>query len=162
MGMQDMTAMLLGEYHLSDVFKMTAELLYRTQLFDHVLVCVLDRPSQSLVGRVGMGPNAMSMRGAFRIPLSFAPDVFHAATSKAQDILISDATADNIRSHIPTWYTRVANAHAFLLLPIVVDGKPLALLYADKVREHLSVPAQVLGLIKALRNQTALAVRQKI
>jgi len=162
MGMQDMTAMLLGDYHLADVFKMAAELMYRTEMFDHVLVCVLDRPSQSLVGRVGLGPNAMAMRGAFRIPLSFAPDVFHAATSKAQDILISDATADNIRTRIPEWYARAAHAHAFLLLPIVVDGRPLALLYADKMSEPLKIPTQLLGLLKALRNQTALAVRQKI
>ena len=162
LGMQDMTAMLLGEYHLADVFKMVAEVLYRTELFDHVMVCVLDRPSQSLVGRVGLGPNAMAMRGDFRIPLSFAPDVFHAATANAQDILISDATADNIRTRIPDWYARKVQAHAFLLLPVVVAGKPLALLYADRMRESLRVSAQVLGLIKTLRNQTALALRQKI
>jgi GAF domain-containing protein len=157
-----MTALLLGEYHLADVFKMVAEVLFRTGLFDHVMVCVLDRPSQCLVGRVGLGPNAMAMRSAFRIPLSFAPDVFHAATAKAQDILISDATADNIRTRIPDWYARVAQAHAFLLLPIVVGDKPLALLYADRMGEPLRVPPQVLGLIKALRNQTTLALRQKI
>jgi HD-like signal output (HDOD) protein len=162
LGMQDMTALLLGEYHLADVFKMVAEVLFRTGLFDHVMVCVLDRPSQCLVGRVGLGPNAMAMRSAFRIPLSFAPDVFHAATAKAQDILISDATADNIRTRIPDWYARVAQAHAFLLLPIVVGDKPLALLYADRMGEPLRVPPQVLGLIKALRNQTTLALRQKI
>jgi eukaryotic-like serine/threonine-protein kinase len=162
LGMQDMTTLLLGDYHLADVFKMAAELLYRTQLFDHVLVCVLDRPSQSLVGRVGLGSNALAMRSAFRIPLSFAPDVFHAATAKAQDILISDATAANIRSRIPNWYAQATNAHAFLLLPIVVEGKPVALLYADRMREPLQLPPQVLGLIKAVRNQTALAVRQKL
>ncbi len=162
MGMQDLTSMLLGKYHLADVFKLTAELLYRTEIFDNVLICVLDRPSQSLVGRVGLGPKAMAMRGAFRIPLSFAPDVFHAAISKAQDILISDATANNIRTRIPEWYVKAADAHAFLLLPIVVDTRPLALIYADKSAEPLSVPSQVLGLLKALRNQAALAVRQKI
>jgi HD-like signal output (HDOD) protein len=162
LGMQDMTAMLLGQYHLADVFKMVAEIMYRTELFDRVLTCVLDRPSQSLVGRVGLGPDALAMRGAFRIPLAFAPDVFHAAIAKAQDILISDATADNIRSRIPEWYSRAAKAHAFLLLPIVVEGKPLALLYADRIGGPMQVPPQVLGLLKTLRNQTALAVRQKI
>lgn len=162
LGIQDMAAMLLTEYHLGDVFKMLAELFYRTQLFDNILVCVLDRPSQSLVGRVGVGPKAQAMRGIFRIPLAFAPDVFHASTAKGQDILISDTTADNIRTRIPEWYARAAGAHAFLLLPVMVEGKPLALVYADRAREPLKLPTQVLGLLKALRNQTALAVRQKI
>ena len=162
LGMQDVTALLLGKFHLADVFKMAAEVLYRTQLFDHVLACVLDRPSQALIGRVGMGPKAMALRNAFRIPLAFAPDVFHAATAKGQDILIADSNAENIRTRIPEWYRRASPAHSFLLLPVVVDSKCLALIYADRVGQPLQVPAQVMGLIKALRNQTALAVRQKI
>jgi HD-like signal output (HDOD) protein len=159
-GIQDMTAMLLGEFQLADIFKTLAEVFYRTRLFDHVLVCVLDRASQSLVGRVALGRSAASMRDAFRIPLTATPDVFHAAIAQAQDILISDATADNIRDRIPAWYARVARAHAFLLLPIVADGKPLALLYADKLDQPLHLPPQVLGLLKALRSQATLALRQ--
>ena len=162
LGMQDMTALLLGKYHLADVFKTAAEIIYRTELFDHVLACVLDRPSQRLVGRVGMGPNALGLRAAFNVPLAFSPDVFHAATSKAQDILISDAGADNIRSRIPDWFTRNVGAHSFLLLPVVIEGKCLALLYADRTTQALDIPVQELGLIKALRNQTALALRQKL
>jgi len=162
MGMQDLTAMMLGQYHLADIFKLMAELFYRTGLFDHVLVCVLDRSSQSLIGRVGLGRNAAQMRGHFRIPLSFAPDVFHAATAKGQDILISDATADNIRSRIPEWYARAFHAHAFLLLPVMVHNKPLGLIYADKIEQPLQIPSQLLGLLKALRNQAALALHQKL
>jgi len=162
LGMQDLTALLLGPYHVADVFKTAVEILYRTELFDHVLACVLDRPSQALIGRVGLGPNALSMRNAFRIPLGFAPDVFHAATAKGQDILISDTTADNIRTRIPDWHQQTVCAHSFLLLPIMVEGKPLALFYADRIDAPLQVSNQALGLIKALRNQTALALRQKL
>lgn len=162
LGMQDLTAMMLGQYHIADIFKLLAELFYRTELFDHVLLCVLDRSSQSLVGRVGLGRNAANMRGAFRIPLSFAPDVFHAATSKGQDILISDATADNIRSRIPEWHVNAFHAHAFLLLPIMINNKPLGLIYADKIDQHLQIPPHLLGLLKVLRNQAALALQQKL
>ncbi len=161
-GMQDITAMMLGNFHLADIFKTVAELMYRSGLFDHVLLCTLDRPSQSLVGRVGMGRKAASMRAGFRIPLSFAPDVFHAATAKGQDILISDTAAANIRARIPDWYFRVADARAFLLLPIMLHDKPLGLIYADKSRDDLRIPSQALGLLKALRNQAALALRQKL
>lgn len=161
-GMQDITAMMLGNFHLADIFKTVAELMYRSGLFDHVLLCTLDRPSQSLVGRVGMGRKAAALRAGFRIPLSFAPDVFHAATSRGQDILISDTAAANIRARIPDWYLRVADAHAFLLLPIMLHDKPLGLIYADKSRDDLRIPSQALGLLKALRNQAALALRQKL
>jgi HD-like signal output (HDOD) protein len=166
LGMQDMTALMLGQYHLADIFKLLAELYYRTELFDDVVVSVLDRASQSLVGRVSLGRNAARMRNTFRIPLSFAPDVFHAATANGQDILISDATADNIRSRIPEWYLRGFGdqkpAHAFLLLPVMINNKPLGLIYADKLGQPLKIPSHLLGLLKALRNQAALALRQKL
>jgi HD-like signal output (HDOD) protein len=161
-GMQDMTSLILGEYQLSDVLKMVAELFYRCGSFDHVLVSTLDRPSQCLVGRVGFGPHAERLRTAFHVPLAFAPDVFHAALSKGQDILISDASADNIRSRIPAWHTRGSNAHSFLLLPITLNDKPLAMLYADRQNEPLQLPSQILGMLKALRNQATLAIRQKL
>jgi HD-like signal output (HDOD) protein len=161
-GMQDLTSLILGDYQLSDVLKMVAELFYRCGSFDRVLISTLDRPSQSLVGRVGFGPHSEQLRSAFRIPLSFAPDVFHAALSKGQDILISDATADNIRGRIPAWYAHNANAHAFLLLPITIGGKPLAMLYADRQDEPLQLSSQILGMLKALRNQATLAIRQKL
>jgi hypothetical protein len=162
LGMQDMTAMMLGQYHLADIFKLVAELFYRTELFDHVLVCVLDRASQSLIARVGLGQGAAQMRGLFRIPLSFAPDVFHAAIAKGQDIMIADATADNIRGRIPEWHVRACHAHAFLLLPIMVNNKPLGLIYADKIDQPLQIPSHLLGLLKALRNQAALALHHKL
>ena len=166
LGMQDMTAMMLGQYHLADIFKLVAELYFRTELFDDVVVCVLDRTSQTLVGRVSLGRNAARMRGAFRIPLSFAPDVFHAATANGQDILISDATADNIRKRIPEWYKHAfggpTHAQAFLLLPIMVNNKPLGLIYADRIGQPLQVSSQLLGLLKALRNQAALALQLKL
>jgi GAF domain-containing protein len=161
-GMQDLTSLILGEYQLSDVLKMVAELFYRCGSFDHVVVSTLDRVSQCLMGRVAFGSNGNRLRSAFRIPLTFSPDVFHAALSKGQDILISDATADNIRSRIPEWYSQNANAHAFLLLPITINGKAVAMLYADRQNEPLQLSGQILGMLKALRNQATLAIRQKL
>ena len=161
LGMQDLAAMMLGEYHLADIFKLVAELFYRTGLFDHVLISVLDRPSQSLIGRVCLGPGAAQLRGQFCVPLSFTPDVFHAATAKGQDILIADATAENIRDRIPEWHVRAFHAHSLLLLPVMVNTKPIGLIYTDKLDAPLSIPTQVLGLLKALRNQATLALHHK-
>ncbi len=160
-GMQDLTRLLLGTYQISDMFKMVAELYFRAGCFDRVLVATLDKQSGSLLGRVAHGAGSGALKTVFRIPLAFTPDVFHAAISKGQDILISDATADNIRSRIPDWYLKAGSAHAFLLLPILLDNKPLALLYGDRKSEPMSLAPEVLGLLKALRNQAALALRHQ-
>ena len=161
LGMQDMAAMMLGEYHLSDIFKLVAELFYRTGLFDHVLISVLDRPSHCLIGRVCLGTGSAQLRGQFSVPLAFAADVFHAAIVKGQDILIADATAENIRSRIPEWHVHAFHAHSLMLLPVMVNGKPIGMIYTDKRDAPLCIPTQVLSLLKALRNQATLALHHK-
>jgi len=160
-GMQDLTRLLLGAYQISDVFKMVAELYFRAGCFDRVLVATLDKQSGCLLGRVAHGPGSDGLKTVFRIPLAYMPDVFHAALSKGQDILISDATADNIRNRIPEWYQKAGGAHAFLLLPILLDNRPLALLYGDSKRGPMHLAPEVLGLLKALRNQATLAIRHQ-
>ncbi len=160
-GMQDLTTLLLENAKPADVLHVAAELLYRARCFDNVLICTIDAHGKELVGRIGLGPNAERNKASFRIPLAFAPDVFHVAISKNADLLIADTLADSIRERIPAWYTDRIGARSFLLLPITLNNHTVAVLYADKHDGALQLAQQTLGLIKALRNQITLALRQK-
>ncbi|TCJ12287.1 HDOD domain-containing protein [Parasulfuritortus cantonensis] len=160
-GMQDLTNLLLEDARPADVLHVAAELLYRSKCFDNVLISTIAASGKELVGRIGLGPNAERQKAAFRIPLAFAPDVFHVAVSKNADLLIADTLADSIRGRIPAWYTEKIGARSFLLLPITVNNRTVAVLYADKRDASLQLTPQTLGLVKALRNQITLALRQK-
>lgn len=160
-GLQEMSNMLLDNAGPQDLLLVMAELMYRTHCFDNVVISTVDIASKSLVGRIGHGAQANKLRAAFRIPMSFTPDVFHAAIGKGVDILISDTAADNIRDRIPDWYKRLGGAKSFLLLPLVLGKKTAALVYADRRDVAMQLSPQTLGLIKSLRNQATLALRQK-
>jgi len=160
-GMQDLTGMMLGEFEPAELLQVTAELLYRSGHFSRVLIGTVAAGGRELVGRIGFGPGAEQLKKRLRIPLDFAPDVFHAALSKNVDILISDTQADNIRNRIPAWYREHFAARSFLLLPVSMANRPVALIYGDRQIDSLALPAQTLSLVKALRNQVALALRQK-
>lgn len=160
-GMQDLTNLLIEDAKPADILHVGAELLYRTRCFDNILISTIAANGKELVGRIGLGPNAERNKLDFRIPLAFAPDVFHVAVSKNADLLISDTTADSIRERIPAWYKDKVGARSFLLLPITLNHRTVAVLYADKRDASLSLAPQTLGLIKALRNQITLALRQK-
>lgn len=159
-GIQDLTGMLLEDVQPGELLQEAAELLYRAKCFDHVLICTLAASGKELVARCGFGPKADTLLRAMRISLTFTPDVFHAAVSKGADLLISDTLADTIKSRIPAWYAEQVGAKSFLLLPVQMNGRSIALLYGDKLQEPLQLPPQTVGLIKALRNQIALALRQ--
>ena len=158
-GLQELTNLLLEQAHPKVMLQVGAELLYRTGSFDNVIICTLDPGNQFLAARIGHGPDWAKLRSSFRVPLAFNPDVFHAALSKAADILISDTGADNIRSRIPDWYRRLVAARSFLLLPITAGNRCIALIYADRREVSLQLPPQTLGLVKSLRNQLTMAMR---
>jgi HD-like signal output (HDOD) protein len=160
-GMQDLTNLLLENAKPGDILHVAAELLYRSRCFDNVLICTIAASGKELVGRIGLGPNAERNKAGFRIPLAFAADVFHVAISKNADLLITDTQADSIKSRIPTWYTEKIGGRSFLLLPITMNNRAVAVIYADKHDGALQLSQQTLGLIKALRNQITLALRQK-
>jgi hypothetical protein len=81
---------------------------------------------------------------------------------KNVDVLVSDIDADNIRLRIPEWFRKSALGQTFVLLPVVIDKKPIGLFYGDKGRcGELVIAPREMNLLKTLRNQAVLALKQR-
>jgi hypothetical protein len=51
----------------------------------------------------------------------------------------------------------------FVLFPLNIKGSPVALIYCDKEKAgSIAIPEKELALLKALRNQAVLAIKQSI
>jgi GAF domain-containing protein len=88
--------------------------------------------------------------------------VFHVALNHNADIFIADIDADTIKARVPAWYRGAINAASFLLLPMLVDKRVVGLVYADcEQAGQLVIPSRELALLKTLRNQAILAIRQQ-
>lgn len=85
-GIQDISNSLVEDVALNDILRITLETMYRAMGFTRVILCLRDLKSNHMVGRFGFGPDTGEVVRHFRFPLSFAPDVFHAAVSKGLDI----------------------------------------------------------------------------
>jgi GAF domain-containing protein len=69
--------------------------------------------------------------------------------------------SDKVRPHVPTWYRTAIGARGMVLLPIVNRKRTLGLIYADSNSPTtLHFSSEELGLLKTLRNQAVLAMRQ--
>lgn len=160
-GIQDITNSLVEDASLNDVLRIALETMYRAMGFTRVLMCLRDVKSGQMTGRFGFGPDTNEVARHFHFPANFAPDVFCAAISKGLDILINDVNDPKIRDRIPEWYRRHVPAQTFVLLPLLVKGKPVALIYCDKERAgEITIPEKELSLLKTLRNQVLLAMKQ--
>ena len=88
-------------------------------------------------------------------------DIFDVALTRGADILISDIRDPKISGHIPEWFGKTVAAETFILFPLVIKNAPVGLIYADKQRAgELVIPENVLSMLRALRNQAVLAIKQ--
>lgn len=162
-GIQDISNSLVDDFHLNDILRITLETMYRAMGFQRVLLCLRDGKAARMSGRFGFGPDTNEIARGFHFPLDYSADVFHLATSKAVDIIITDIDDPKIADRIPAWYRKLTVARTFVLFPLNIKGKPVAMIYCDKDKAGtITIPERELALLKTLRNQALLAIKQSI
>jgi hypothetical protein len=103
------------------------------------------------------------MARKFRFQSTDAPNVFQLAISKGLDIIITNADDPKIVDKIPAWYRKTVMAKTFVLLPLLIKGTAVALIYCDRERAgSIVIPEKELSLLKTLRNQALLAIKQSM
>jgi serine/threonine protein kinase len=160
-GTQDITNAMVEGRSLNDILRIILETIYTGMGSDHVVFALRDAKLGRMAGRFGLGDGIDAMTRQFHFPLDFVPDVFHVALQKNIDILITDTGDPKIVSRIPDWYRKAFTAGAFVLFPIVVKDRPFGMIYADvDAGKSITIEEDELKLLRTLRNQAVLAVRQ--
>ena len=160
-GIQDISNTLVDGFKLNDILRIILETMYRAMGFKRVILCIKDARSNVMQGRFGFGPDANEVAKNFRFPLKQTPDIFYAATTKGVDLLISDIDDAKIAERIPAWYRKAVPAKTFVLFPLNIKNNPVALIYADNDEAGAIVmPEKELSLLRTLRNQAVLAIKQ--
>jgi serine/threonine protein kinase len=143
---------------LNEVLQRVLATMHSARDFRCVVLCLREPATGRLVGRVGLGPGATELSTAFKVVPDGAAtgDLFGWLTARGADLLISDAST--VATRLPAWYRQRVNAPTFLLLPVMLKGAPIGLIYADKARAGAIVlPEAELGLLRALRDEAAAA-----
>ena len=163
-GLQDISNSLVNDnISVNDIIRMILETMYSGMGFHRVMFGIKDGRHNAMHGKFGFGDGINELVSRFKFPMATAPDVFHVSLEKNVDILISDIDDPKIASRVPKWYRDNIPAKTFLIFPIVIKGKPLGMIYADKPRAgDIVIPEQLLGTLKALRNQAVLAIKQSL
>ncbi len=162
-GIQDVTNTLVEDFKLNDVLLMVLETIYRGLGFKRALICIRDNKTNTMAARIGLGEDVEEVIPRFRFKLEFESDVFHLAIKEGVDIVIEDVSAETIASKIPAWYRGLIDAQSFVLLPVVINKRTVGMFYADMQQAHsLKLSEKQLSLLRTLRNQAVLAIKQKM
>jgi len=163
-GLQDVSNSLIDDaVSINDILRMILEAMYTGMGFEHVVLCIKDGRRNAMCGKFGFGDGVQGLVRAFDFSLAGQPDVFLVALQNNADILITDIDDPKIATRVPAWYRQHVPARTFVLFPIIVKGKPVGLIYADRPHPgDITIPEKELSLLKSLRNQAVLAIRQSL
>ena len=160
-GVQDVTQMLASEeLKLNDLILLVLETLYSAMGFRFATVCLRDLSSNRYVARVAVGEQYAQRQKHFHFPVKHEADLFHLSMTNNVDVMIADAQTAKIRSLLPAWYQEsMSDVHSFIILPLVIQKKPLGLFYADRaVCADEGVSPDETALIKTLKSQLQAAM----
>jgi len=159
-GSQDIRNSLAENASPNDILAIMLETLYRALGFQRVLLCLKDAKAEKMVARIGFGMDNKALRQSFRFSTAFSPDVFHLALHKGADILVDDTDDPKMADKIPPWFRQSMAAKTFVLFPLVIKGKAVALIYGDKDEAgSIRIPKEQLHRLKDLRDRAASAFR---
>jgi len=158
---QEISNALLEQYNLNEILITILETIYRGFSFSHVLFCVLDKNRQTVNVRFGFGNEIEEITRGMRISLRDRPDIFNISLTQGRDMIITDVDEKTCSPFIPNWFRSLIPARTILIYPILVSSAPIGLIYADYDRAGALEQNSPLSLLKTLRNQAVMAIKQK-
>ena len=162
-GISSVTSALAGDtFKLNEVLRTILQTLHGALGFRCVVFGLRDPKTGVITGRLGQGAAASALSAQLRVDVNpnGPVDLLSVACKKAADTLISDASADNVRTRLPTWLQRETDARSFVLLPMTMKRSPFALIYADCATPGgIVLGDRELSLMRTLRNQAVMAFK---
>ncbi|MGE5622118.1 MAG: HDOD domain-containing protein [Bacillota bacterium] len=160
-GVLDVTQMMAsGNCKVNDLMLLVLETLYTGMGFRFATICLKDKQAALFRARISVGENYAAREAGIVFQFTSDNDLFRLALENNADLMISDASVPKIRSLLPAWHRALLpDARSFIVLPLVVQKKPLGLFYADRAQPAPEgVPADETALIKTLKGQVLTAL----
>ncbi len=160
-GIREIIDSLVGKFELNDVLEMILETMFRGFDFTRVLLFVRNPKDNTLRARFGFGDGVEHIlsRG-MAVAANGGDDIFSATAFEGVDVFLEDFNDAAAQARIPAWYSELVPSSSLCLLPVVVGGKTIGLLYGDKTEPgRLKFDQEQVSLLKTLRNQAVIAIR---
>lgn len=157
---KEISNILLDDFDLDAVLTMILETIYRGIGFNQVLILFYNAKTNTLQPRFGFGQNIKELLLEFCFQVeSNSKDLFNLALTGGRDFFIGNISAPDINQHKPSWFRDILFAPCFALYPIIVNKKPIGLIYGSHTSPDHHLNQQQMDTLRTLRNQAALAIK---
>ena len=149
-----------GNFVLNQLFVQLLDILHKSMGFRFTTACLKEVKGDRYMARISIGENWQTRQRNFNFEVNDANDLFHLAIKNNADVIVTDVTDAAIAQLLPDWYRQYfPEVQSMLILPLVVQGKAIGLLYADRIfaAPEGIFPDEVV-LIKAMKAQLIAAM----
>jgi serine/threonine protein kinase len=157
---QEVTEAILDGTPLNNILTMIMETIYSSFGFTRVMFCFINKSRTSIDARFGFGPDVETIINRLSIPMNSDKDIFNQALKEHEDMIIEDVQTEENSNILPPWYLKKYAKRSLLVYPIIIKNRPLGILYIDNVAKISLTDDTLLNMLKTLRNQIVLAIRQ--
>lgn len=162
-GIQDISDAMVEDGKLGDLLKIVTETLFRALPVHRVILCLRDGRTHRMQAKLVLGDDGPGTCARFQFALAPAEDLFNRILAHEVDVLIADSREPKVRQRLPDWYTDGFDAPNFLVMPLRLKGSPIAMIYVDADEPgRLAITPQLFALLRTLRNQALLAIKQRV
>lgn len=127
---QDFSAALMQGIDFNSALSMVLETIYASMGFNRVVTFFRD--AGMFKAKVGFGNRMPEVLPILIFPEAYATDVFHVSLVNKADVFIQDITSNQTAPSIPDWLREaLPDVDAFILMPLVFNGRAVGLIYAD-------------------------------
>jgi len=155
---REITETLMGSFNLNDFYVSLLEGLYRGVGFDRVILGILNIQADtvSVVGRYGLGDIDPANVRKFEQPLNSSGFAITRALTQGKDLAIPP----NASGAFPENLKYLVKNRTVYLFPIVLDKKPIGIIYADRKVGRPPLDAGRLKSTRLFRDFAIMAIRK--
>ncbi|MDZ7753711.1 MAG: HDOD domain-containing protein [Gammaproteobacteria bacterium] len=157
-GIQDISQALLDNYSINDILIMILETLFRGLGFTRVVLFINNARQAEMNARFGLGRDIDKLLPRLSFSTTGAEDMFSRAVREHEDIIQPQGPR---AKDVPDWHRQLVSPSTFALYPVVIGNRCLGLIYADRDERNRPITTTERNYLNTLRNQAALAIRQR-
>jgi HD-like signal output (HDOD) protein len=122
----------LGTASPGQMLSMALETVYNGLSFSRAVAFLRNRREHTYSAKMGFGEGTKELLPAMKFDDGYEPNVFHAALGSDRVIFIENAQDPKFAAKLPGWWkSSLAEARAFVVLPMCVEGQPVGFIYGD-------------------------------
>lgn len=148
-------------YKINALILLILETLYKSLGFSFATICLKDIRTNQYRARQCLGD-----RDSVEVQRNFvfsdtASDVFGLSMKKNVDLSITDSKDSKVQSMLPVWHLELfSNTRSFMILPLIVESKPIGLYYFDRQYAALEgITNDEMKVIKEIKREMLTALR---